>query len=65
MKVDALVLQRNRALLADVYEKRLKKIARLAKRICDSSGFMISDDIENICEIRRIAEDAMALRERE
>ena len=56
IQVDRLVIQANRAKLADKYERRLKKIARIAKRICERPTMMGTDDIENLVEIREIAE---------
>jgi hypothetical protein len=58
-KVDARVLMEERAKLSWVYEKRLKKIAKLARTIAESEYIMGADDIEALCEIRELAEKTL------
>lgn len=54
VQVDRLVLQAERAKLCDAYEKRLKKIARIANRI-SGRDTMRSADIDDLCAIIELA----------
>ena len=56
IQVDRLVIQANRAKLADKYEKRLRRIARLAKRIRERPTMMGVDDIADVLQISELAE---------
>ena len=53
--VDARVIQAGRAKYCDVLENRLRRIARLSKRIGDRETLMGSDDIEDLLKICQIA----------
>lgn len=55
-EVDRLVVQADRAKLADDYEKRLARIATLARQITSSPSFMGWDDIADLHEILELAE---------
>lgn len=55
VQVDRLVLQAERAKLCDAYEKRLKKIARIANRISGRDSSMGSADIDDLCAIIELA----------